>query len=226
MTNLGSILKSKDITLLTKVYMVKAMVFPVVMYAFESWTIEKADCWRTDAFELWCWRRFLRVPFTARRSNQYILREISPEYSLERLMLKWNSNILATLCKELTHWKKPWCWERLMAEEEGDESGWDIWIASPAQWTWVSARPGIWWETGNPGVQQSMGLQRVRYDRATEQQPKRIQIKLQWRYYLTPVRIAIIKMYTSNQCWRRCGEKQIFLHSLWEYNMMQPLWKK
>ena len=88
MTNLDSILKSKDITLPTKVHLVKAMVFPVVMYGCESWTIMKAECQRTDAFELWCWRRLLRVPWTARRSNQSILKEISPEYSLEELMLK------------------------------------------------------------------------------------------------------------------------------------------
>ena len=88
MTNLDSILKSRDITLLTKVRLVKAMVFPVVMYGCESWTIKKAERQRIDAFELWCWRRLLRVPWTARRSNQSILKEISPEYSLERLMLK------------------------------------------------------------------------------------------------------------------------------------------
>ena len=88
MTNLDSILKSRDITLLTKVGLVKAVVFPVVMYGCESWTVKKAECGRIDAFELWCWRRLLRVPWTARRSNQSILKEISPEYSLEGLMLK------------------------------------------------------------------------------------------------------------------------------------------
>ena len=88
MTNLDSILKSRDITLLTKVHLVKAMVFPVVMYGCKSWTIKKAECQRIDVFELWCWRRHLRVPWTARRSNQSILKEISPEYSLEELMLK------------------------------------------------------------------------------------------------------------------------------------------
>ena len=88
MTNLDSILKSRDITLLTKVHLVKAMVFPVVMYGCESWSIKKAECQRIDAFELWCWRRLLRVPWTARRSNQSILKEINPEYSLEGLMLK------------------------------------------------------------------------------------------------------------------------------------------
>ena len=88
MTNLDSILKSRDITLLTKIHLVKAMVFPVVMYDCESWTLKKAEHWRIDAFELWCWRRLLRVPWTARRSNQSILTEISPEYSLEGMMLK------------------------------------------------------------------------------------------------------------------------------------------
>ena len=88
MTNLDSLLKSRDITLPTKVYLVKAMVFPVVMYGCESWTVKKAECRKTDAFELWCWRRLLRVPWTARRSNQSILKEISPEYSLEGLMMK------------------------------------------------------------------------------------------------------------------------------------------
>ena len=88
MTNLDSILKSRDITLLTKVYLVKAIVFPVVMYGCESWTVKKAECQRIDAFELWYWRRLLRIPWTARRSNQSILKEISPEYSLEGLMLK------------------------------------------------------------------------------------------------------------------------------------------
>ena len=88
LTNLDSLLNSRDITLLTKVYLVKAMIFPVVMYGFESWTIKKAECWRTDAFELWCWRRLLRIPWIARRSNQSILKEISPGYSLEGLMLK------------------------------------------------------------------------------------------------------------------------------------------
>ena len=106
MSNLGSILKSRDITLLTKVPLVKAMVFLVVMYGCESWTVKKAECQRIDAFELWCWRRLLRVPWTARRSNQSTLKEISPGISLEGLMLKLKLSTLATSCKELTHWKK------------------------------------------------------------------------------------------------------------------------
>ena len=109
MTNLDSILKSRDITLPTEVHLVKAMVFPVVMYGCESWTIKKAEDQRTDAFELWCWRRLLRVPWTARRSNQSIPKEISPWCSLEGLMLKLKLQYFATPapCEELTHWKRP-----------------------------------------------------------------------------------------------------------------------
>ena len=129
MTNLDSIFKSRNITLPTKFCLVKAMVFPVVMYGSESWTVKKAEGWRIDAFELWCWR-ILRVPGTARRSNQSILKEISPECSLEGLMLKLkNSNTSATSREELTHWKRLWCWEGLGAGGEGDNRGWDGWMA-------------------------------------------------------------------------------------------------
>ena len=106
------------------------MVFPVVMYGYESWIIKKAEHWSIDAFELWCWRRLLRVRWPARQSNQSTL-EISPEYSLEGLMLKLKSNTLVTWCKELTHWKRPWCWEGLKAGGEGDHRGWG-WMASPS----------------------------------------------------------------------------------------------
>ena len=106
MTNLDSIFKSRDITLPTKVPLVKAMVFPVVMYGCESWTVKKAERQRIDAFELWCWRRLLRVRWTARRANQSILKEISPGISLEGMMLKLSSSTLSTSCKVLTHWKR------------------------------------------------------------------------------------------------------------------------
>ena len=111
MTNLDSILKSRDVTLPTDVHLVKAMVFPVVMYGCKSWTITKTECWRIDAFELWCWRRLLRVPWTARRSNEswIFIQEISPGYSLEDWCWSWNSNTLATWCEELTYLKRPWC---------------------------------------------------------------------------------------------------------------------
>ena len=167
MINLGSILKSRDITLPTKVHLVKAMVFPVVMYECGSWTVKKAEHQKIDAFELWYWRRLLRVPWTARRSNQSILKEISPGCSLEGLMLKLNSSTLATSCEELTHWKRPWCWEGLGAGGEGDNREWDGWIASPTQWTWVWVHSRSWWWTGRPGVLRFMGLQRLGHNWVT-----------------------------------------------------------
>ena len=118
MANLDSILKSRDITLPTKVHLIKAMFFPVVMYGWANWTIKKAEHQRIDAFELWCWRRLLRVLWTARKSNQSILKEISAEYSLEGWRWSWNSNTLATCCEEMTHLKRPWCWERLKVRGE------------------------------------------------------------------------------------------------------------
>ena len=167
MTNLDSILKSKDITLLTKVGIVKAMVFPVVMYGCDSWTIKKALCQRMDAFERWCWRRLFTVPWTARRSNQSILKESVLNIHWKDWCWSWNSNPLATWCEELTHLKRPWCWERLKAGGEGDNRGWDGWMASPTQWTWVSVNSGSWWWIGRPSVLQFMGLQRVGHDWAT-----------------------------------------------------------
>ena len=152
MTNLNSILQSRDITLPTKVRLVKAMIFPVVMYGCESWTIKKAECLRIDAFKLWCWRRFLRVLWMVRRSNQSILKEINSEYSLKGLMLKLKIQHLGPWCKELTHWKRPWCWERLRAGGEGDDRGWDGWMASSTQGTWVWANPERQWRTEKPGM--------------------------------------------------------------------------
>ena len=161
MTNLDSILKSRDITLPTKVRLVKAIVFPVVMYGCECWTVKKVECWRIDAFELWCWRRLLRVPWTARRSNQSILKEINPGCSLEGLMLKLKLQYFGHSCEELTHWKRLWCWEGLGAGGEGDDRGWDGWMTSGTRWTWIWVNSGSWWWTGRPGVLQFMGLQRV-----------------------------------------------------------------
>jgi len=155
MTNL---LKSRDITLPTKVCLVKAIVFLVVMYGCESY---KAECQRIDAFELWCWTRLLRVPWTARRSNQSILKEISPGVHWRDWCWSWKSNTLATWCKELTHLKRPWCWERLKAGGEGDDRVWDGCMASPTQWTWVWLNSGSWWWTGRPGMLHSMWSQRI-----------------------------------------------------------------
>ena len=165
MTNLNSILKSKDITLPTKVHLVKAMVSPAVLCGCESWTTKKAEYRRIDAFELWCWRRLLRVPWTARRSNQAILKEISPEYSLEGLMLKLK---LQYLMRRNDSLEKPLMLGRLKAGGEGDDRGWDGWMASLTQWTWVWINSGRWWWIGKPGMLQSMGSQRVEHDWATE----------------------------------------------------------
>ena len=117
--------KSRDITLPTKVCLVKAMVFPVVMYGCERWTVKKAEHQRIGAFELWCWRRLLRVPWTARRSNQSILKKSVLGVHWKDWCWSWNSNTLATSWEELTPWQRPWCWEGLAAEGEGDDKGWD-----------------------------------------------------------------------------------------------------
>ena len=134
-TTLDRILKNRDIIFLTRAHLVKAMLFPVVMYGCEIWTIKKAECGRIDIFELWGWRRLLRVP-----------------------CWNWNSNTLATGWEELTHLKSPWCWERLKAGGEGDNKGWDGWMASLTQWTGVWLNSRSWWWTGRPGMLQSMGL--------------------------------------------------------------------
>ena len=123
MITLDSILKSRDITLLTKVHLVKAMVFPVVMYGCESWTVKKTECRRIDAFELWCWRRFLRVLWTARRSHQPILKEISPEYSLEGLMLKLKLQYFGHLMRRTDSLEKTLMVGKLKEGEEGDDRG-------------------------------------------------------------------------------------------------------
>ena len=166
---IDGVLKSRDITLPTKIHILKTMDFPVAVCGCERWTIKKAECCRIDAFKLWCWRRCLRVPLTARKSNQSILKEINTNIHGRDRCWSWSSNTLATLCEELTHWKRPWCWERLKAGGEGGDRGWDGWMASLTQWTRVWANSGRWWRTGKPGVLQSMGSQRVSHDWATEQ---------------------------------------------------------
>ena len=156
MTNLNSMLKSRDITLPTKVHLVKAMVFPVVMYGCERWTIRKAEHRRIDAFELWCWRRLLRVSWTTRRSNQSILK-ISPRCSLEGLMLKLKLQYFGHLMQRADSFERPRCCEKLRARGEGDDRGWDGWMASRTRWTWVWVNSGRWWWTGRPGVLWFMG---------------------------------------------------------------------
>ena len=181
MTNLDSILKSRDITLPTKVHLVKAMVFPVVMNGCESRTIKKAECRRIDAFELQCWRRLLRVPWNAKRSNQSILRKSVLNIHWRYWCWIWNSNTLATWCEVLTYWKRPWCWDRLKVGGKGDDRGWDGWMASPAQWTWVWVNSRSWWWTGRPGALQSMESQRVRHNWMTEL--NWTELKVTWKHY-------------------------------------------
>ena len=165
MTTLDSIFKSRDIILPTKVRLVKAMVFPVVMYGCEIWTVKKAEHWRIDAFELWCWRRLLRVPWTARRSNQSILKEISPGCSLEGLMLKLKFQYFGHLM-----WRVDSLEKTLMLGEIGGrrKRGWDGWMVSPTWWTWVWVNSRSWWWTARPGMLQFMGSQRVRHNWETE----------------------------------------------------------
>ena len=167
--NLDSILKSRDITLSTKVHLVKVMVFPVVMYGCESWTIKKAERQRIDAFELWCWRRLLRVPWTARRSNQSILKEISPGCSLEGLMLKLKRQYFGHMMQR-AHLKRPWCGKDWGQEEKGtteDEMvGWHHQLNGHGTWVWVDS--GSWWWTGRPRMLRFMGFQRVGHNWATE----------------------------------------------------------
>ena len=161
MASLDSILKSRDITLPTNVCLVKAMVFPVVIYGCdykESWMLKN-----------WCFCTVvLRVPWTARKSNQSILEEISPECSLEGLMLKLKLQYFGHLMWRTDSFEKTLMLERLKVGGEGDDRGWDAWMASPTRWTWVWVGSGSWWWTGRPGVLQSMGLQRVGHDWATE----------------------------------------------------------
>ena len=168
MTNLDSILKSRDITLSTKVHLLKAVVFPVIMYGCESWTIKKAEHWRIDAFQLWCWRRLLRVTWTARRCNQSILKEISPGCSLEGLMLKLKLQFFGHLMGRPDSFEKTLMLGKIEGRREGYNKGWYGWMASLTQWTWVWVNYGSWWWTGRPGVLQFMGLQRVGHNWATE----------------------------------------------------------
>ena len=167
MTNLDSILKSRNITLLTKVRIVKVIVFPVVIYGCESWTIKKCEHQRIDAFELWCWKRLLRVSWTARRSNQSVLKETSPEYSLEGLMLKLKLQYFGHLMRRMDSLEKT----LMLGKTEGRKRRGRQrmrWLASLTRWAWVWASSRSWWWTRKPGVLQSMGSQRVRHNWATE----------------------------------------------------------
>ena len=167
MTNLDSILKSRDITLPAKVCLVKAIVFPVVMYGSESWTVKKDECRRIDTFELWYWRRLLRVPWTTRRSNQSILKEISLDYSLEGLMLKLKLQYFGYLIRT-DSLAKTLMLGKIEDGRRRGRQGWDCWMASVTLWTWVWVNSRSWWWTGRPGLLQSMWLQRVGHYWVTE----------------------------------------------------------
>ena len=160
MTNRDSILKSRGITWPTKVRLVKALVLPVIMYECESWTIKKAERQRIDAFELWCWRRLLRVPWTARRSTSPFWRRSVLSVHWKDWCWSWCSSTLVTWCDGRTN---SW-WERLKAGGEGDDRGRDGWMASSTQWIWVWVDSGSWWWTGRPGVLWFMGSQRVEHE--------------------------------------------------------------
>ena len=168
MTNLNSIIKSWDIILPTRVHLVKAMVFPVVMYGCERCTIKKTDYQGIDAFELWCWRRLLRVPWTARRASQSILKEISPEYSLEGLMLKLELQYFGQLMKRTNSLEKTMLLGKIEGgRRRGHQSmRWLDGITDAMDVGWVNSRS--WWWTGKSGVLQSMGSQRVRHEWLTE----------------------------------------------------------
>ena len=144
------------------------MVFPVVMYGCESWTIKKAEHRRIDAFELWCWRRLLRVPWIARRSNQSILKEISPEYSLEGRMLKLKLQYFGHQMQRADSFEKTLMLGKTEGRRRRGRQRMRRWMASPTWWTWVWASSGSWWWTERPGVLQSMGSQRIGHDWATE----------------------------------------------------------
>ena len=179
MTNLDSILKSRDITLPTKVRLVKAMVFPIVMYGYESWTTKKAERRRIDAFELWCWRRLLRVPWTARRSSKSILKEISLEYTLEGLMLSlkllilWPPDVKSWLIWIVHDAGKDWRQEKKMTENEMVR--WHHWLNGCE----FELNSGSWWWTGRPGMLQSMVSQRIRHNWVTE--------LTDWHYFLKEI---------------------------------------
>ena len=168
MTNLDSVFKSREITLPTKVHLVKAMVFPVVMYGCEIWTVKKAERQRIDAFELWCWRRLLRVPWTARRSNQSILMEINPGIYLEGMMVKLKLQYSGYLMWRVDSFEKTLILGGIGSRRRRGHREWDGWMASPTQWTWVWLYSGSWWWTGRLGVLWFMGSQRVRHEWVTE----------------------------------------------------------
>ena len=166
MTNLNSVLKSRDITVSTKIHIVKAMVHPVVMYRYESWIIKKPEHQTMNTFKLWWWRRFLS-PLGSKEIKPVSPKGNQPWIFIGRIDAKAETPILWPPVARADSLERPWCWERLRAGE-GDHRGWDGWMASLTQWTWVWVNSRNWWLTGRPGMLQSMGLQRVGHNWATE----------------------------------------------------------
>ena len=200
---LDSMLKSRDITLPTKVCLVKAMVFQVVMYGSESWSIKKAEQQRINAFELRCWKRLMRVPWTARRSNQSILKEISPGISLEGMMIKLKLQYFGHRMGRADSLEKT----LMLGKIDGDNRGWDDWMASPTQWMWVWVNSRSWWWTGRPGMLQSTGSQRVRHD----WENKKIRFRFSFRVRVRGLGLGFINIiytvivlgiqYVHSKCW-------------------------
>ena len=212
MTNLGSLLKSRDITLSTKVHLVKAMVFPVVVYGCEIWAIKKAEHWRIDAFELWCWGRLLdswTSGWTAGRSHQSILKEISPEYSLEGLMLKLKLQHFGHLMWRTDSLEKTLILGKTEGRRKTDDRGWDGSMASPRQGTWVWIGSWNWWWTGKPGMLQCPWSLRVGHDWGTVLTEfntiiyRRRMLKERWNDSWVNIYWALILCLTSE------GEKEI-----------------
>ena len=168
MISLASIFKSRNITLPTEVRLVKAMVFPVVMYGCESCTVKKAEHWRIDAFELWCGKRLLRIPWTSRRPNQSILKVISPGCSLEGVMLKLKLWYFGHLMRRADSLEKTLMLGGIVGRRRRGTTEMRWWKASPTWWTWVWVNPGSWWWTGRPGMPQSIESQRVGHNWRTE----------------------------------------------------------
>ena len=164
MTNLDSILKSRDITLLTKVHLAKAVVFPV--RHVQMWELDHKESWM---LKNWCFWTVVLGKTLESPLDYKEIQPVNPKGNQFRIFIgSWSSYTLPTWCEELTHWKRPWCWERLKAGGEGDDRGWDGWMASRTRWTWVWVNSGRWWWTERPGVLRFMGLQRVGHDWATE----------------------------------------------------------
>ena len=167
----------KKTSLPTEVHIVKAMVFPVVIYRYESWTVKKAEPWRIFAFELWCWRGLLGILWMARKSNQSILKESNPDYSLEELVLTMKTQYFGHLMGRADLFENTLMLGKTEGKKRRGDRGWEGWMASLTQWTWVWANSRRWWRTGKPGVLLFIRSQKVRHNLASEQQQNRFNLR-------------------------------------------------